>query len=654
MSTNNPFPKFSSHPVFKAISIYLVTAWLILQVAATTFPVFEISNTWLKGLIGLLFFGLLVTIGLSWSRSRKKTEASSRKKFSLVLIGSMVLLFGIGLSLFISRVYGNGKLPAAIQDERVAVPFFNNETGDSFLDGLGSYLSLVLTEGFKEIEVKTVNTNTIRQCMQFVNYYPGNIENKISFSEATGAQLTVNGNIYIEEDSILIVKSILTDAVTGEELKYFPEIRGSVNDRKAFSNKLKQKVLGYWVNQEEVEKGKFKAPNYDAYLTNNAGDEVFWIYDQSIPLYEKALDLDSNYHLNYIDLAIAYNNTGQVEKRKRILDRLSAKREVLTKYEKIVLDRELAWSIKDRRRYLDRCLEAFELDPKSPGDNFFAGYASNISALPYQTIQIYEQLDDRTIVYQNNLSNQTRLRDFSGAYLATHQAQKALALLETYMPAETQYNALWNNRIRAIVVLNHREKLEDLINSKSDFSFSSGISAQTSLLYSAATGYYAKGEEELTREYAERALESLKSKRETDNYIKLRLYYILEMWEEAYAISAKMREDNPADIYALSASAIAMTAQVEANNSDKINEIVQILQNMDISEQPVALIVNPNAFVDIALASIYGHLGKTEDAITLLQNAIEKNANPLEFQWDLRLKPLYNHPKFIEWSTAKK
>ena len=371
MSFQNPFSNFSSHPVFKIASVYLVSAWLIIQVAATIFPVFSISNNWLKGLVIVLVVGFLITTAWTWYKSSKTLSRPHQKKFNLAMIGGMTLIFGIGLTLFINRISGEKSLSEAVKNERVAVPFFNNETGDVTLDGLGSYLSLVLTEGFKEIGVKTVNTNTVRQCMRFVNYFPGNIENQISFTEATGAGLTINGNIYLEEDSILTVKSILTDALTGEEIKYFPEIKGTKNDRKALSNDLKQKILGYWVNQEEVKKGKFKAPNYDAYLANVEGDEVFWFFDQSIPLYEKALALDSNFYMNYIDLSIAYNNTLQTTKRKVLLDRLYAKRDLLTQYEKILLDRELAWSRKDRKGYLDKCLEAFELDPKNFGDNFF-------------------------------------------------------------------------------------------------------------------------------------------------------------------------------------------------------------------------------------------------------------------------------------------
>ena len=41
-------------------------------------------------------------------------------------------------------------------------------------------------------------------------------------------------------------------------------------------------------------------------------------------------------------------------KRKIILDRINANRDLLTEYEKITLDRELAWSRKDKEEYLDK------------------------------------------------------------------------------------------------------------------------------------------------------------------------------------------------------------------------------------------------------------------------------------------------------------
>ena len=284
---------------------------------------------------------------------------------------------------------------------------------------------------------------------------------------------------------------------------------------------------------------------------------------------------------------------------------------------------------------------------------FFAGYASNISAKPYQTIRIYSQLDDRTVNYTNNVSNQTRLRDFSDAYLMTNQPKKALDYLETWAPEKTKFFAPWSNKIQAIVALNNRPKLDDLILKQSDFSFPSGMSAQTYFIYRAAMEYNIRDNERLAQEYAQKALDRARSEGGIADYIYHDLYYILENWDEVYTLCSKMIQEDPTNTFALSSLALAAMAQLETNTSDRVNEIMEILENLDLSDKPTAIITDPNANVDIALASIYAHQGETGEAIAYLKKAIDNNANPLEFQRNMKLKPLFDHPQLMAWSTPK-
>jgi zinc transporter ZupT len=46
--------------------LYLVGAWLVVQVAATLLPVFEAPDWVMKALVGLLAFGFLAALVFSW------------------------------------------------------------------------------------------------------------------------------------------------------------------------------------------------------------------------------------------------------------------------------------------------------------------------------------------------------------------------------------------------------------------------------------------------------------------------------------------------------------------------------------------------------------------------------------------------------------
>ena len=52
--------------VVRMAGLYLVGAWLIVQVAATLLPVFEAPSWVMKTLVGLLVIGFILTLVISW------------------------------------------------------------------------------------------------------------------------------------------------------------------------------------------------------------------------------------------------------------------------------------------------------------------------------------------------------------------------------------------------------------------------------------------------------------------------------------------------------------------------------------------------------------------------------------------------------------
>jgi adenylate cyclase len=52
--------------VIRMAGLYLVGAWLVVQVASTVFPAFELSSWALRGLILLLAIGFIPALVISW------------------------------------------------------------------------------------------------------------------------------------------------------------------------------------------------------------------------------------------------------------------------------------------------------------------------------------------------------------------------------------------------------------------------------------------------------------------------------------------------------------------------------------------------------------------------------------------------------------
>ena len=52
--------------VFRVALFYVVTGWLIIEVAETVLPLFDVPDGVLRGLVVLLVIGLVPALGLSW------------------------------------------------------------------------------------------------------------------------------------------------------------------------------------------------------------------------------------------------------------------------------------------------------------------------------------------------------------------------------------------------------------------------------------------------------------------------------------------------------------------------------------------------------------------------------------------------------------
>ncbi|HSM52883.1 MAG TPA: hypothetical protein VK839_01725, partial [Erythrobacter sp.] len=60
------FAELKRRNVFRVGLFYVVTAWLVIEVAETVLPLFDVPDGVLRGLVVLLVIGVLPALGLSW------------------------------------------------------------------------------------------------------------------------------------------------------------------------------------------------------------------------------------------------------------------------------------------------------------------------------------------------------------------------------------------------------------------------------------------------------------------------------------------------------------------------------------------------------------------------------------------------------------
>ena len=186
-------------------------------------------------------------------------------------------------------------LDKAIREEKVAVAIFENFTNDPNLSTLGYLASEWITSSLREIGIKTVAPEVIRQYKEYIGVLPNNPENKISFAEITKAQFLISGSYFIRGDSLQLITRLL-NTHTGAEIQQFPIFQKSKSEKESLVEEARQRLMSFWAIEKNQHFPKVRPPKYQAYekfLTCEGGNR---------DCYEAVLTLDSTFILNHIHL----------------------------------------------------------------------------------------------------------------------------------------------------------------------------------------------------------------------------------------------------------------------------------------------------------------------------------------------------------------
>ena len=66
--------------VFRVASVYVVTAWLLIEIAATTFPMFEFPDWTPRFVVILSIIGFPIALSLAWAYEVKAETNQKTKK----------------------------------------------------------------------------------------------------------------------------------------------------------------------------------------------------------------------------------------------------------------------------------------------------------------------------------------------------------------------------------------------------------------------------------------------------------------------------------------------------------------------------------------------------------------------------------------------
>lgn len=328
MSIKDFLKECQKREVFKLLSIYIVSSWVILQVMAIIWKPLGLPEKIITYLIIVLLIGFPLYIYILWKirirfaktnpdeednfEANIKREIGFKTKyftsFGIIGLFSILSVFFIVNNNFLQKI----NLPQLSEGDKIAIINFDNNTGDQSLDIIGKMTADWLIHGITENRAGEVITSEVVS----------------SYSDLLGVQATPKGNSnilsnflkpnkvisgeYFLKDSTLVLQCSIKNSSGSETLYAFAPNECDVDDSLACIENLRQEVVGYLIT--ELEDGanlEETPPKFEAYEKFLDAEENYDNPELYLTLLNQAIAIDSNYFEPKVLVVQHYYNEGE-------------------------------------------------------------------------------------------------------------------------------------------------------------------------------------------------------------------------------------------------------------------------------------------------------------------------------------------------------
>jgi TolB-like protein/Tfp pilus assembly protein PilF len=300
------FEELKRRKVYRVAIAYVVGSWALAQGLAQVLPVFDISNSAIRGVIALLLVGFPVALVLAWMfditpTGIQRTSAAdphpapkSRRRRNVILLAAGGATVSIATGLFL--------LPRAVAhkvDKSIAVLPFENLSDDQdnayFADGIQDD---VLTNLSKIGDLKVISRTSVMQ-------YRGRPSNVRDIGKALGVSNILEGSVRRSGNRVRVNVQLI-DANTDEHV-WANDYDRDVTDVFAIQSDLAQSIAQALQARlsagEKSQMTRSPTENGEAYLAFMQAHDLSCAMEdltklkQSAQLYQRAIELDPNFAL---------------------------------------------------------------------------------------------------------------------------------------------------------------------------------------------------------------------------------------------------------------------------------------------------------------------------------------------------------------------
>ncbi len=538
--------------------------------------------------------------------------------------------------------------------DRVVVAVFENRTVDPSLDPLGAMICDWITQGLSQTgEVEVVPTSSVldaarRTAKSGVTKRGG--ASLRALAEATHAGRVVSGAYYLHGDTLQLNAEI-TDATRGQLIHAIEPVSGDRDAAMDLVQLLRQRVMGALAIADSSMAALAKPPRYDAYEEFLAGFEVFALdYDTAIMHFERALELDPEFHIPRLWIAITFGNRGQYAEADAMLRTLEENREGLGQYERSLVDWYRA-GLEGRNREALRILrEAEKIAPESRMVNYLIGLKALQVNRPAEVVATYSrgetQVGHRVIsVWRAGIL--TEALHMLGRY------DEEIAASRKGRELYADQLALRAYEVRGLAALGRIEAIRRLIDESLELQpgqWTAGDVMRMAAAELRAHGYATDGQS-----FAREALEWGRSRPPQDadtrenRWLMAEMLYLLGQWEEARELYMGLAEELPEASYELYELYARGRLGTIAYHIGEIAEADRIYRELLALDRP--FLFGEHLMTAACIAAVRG---EREQAVELIREALAQG-----FAWDAWIhrepdfEALRDYPPFQELLRPK-
>ncbi|MFK5957485.1 MAG: hypothetical protein QM495_01305 [Lutibacter sp.] len=332
--------------VFKKLSIYIVSSWVLIQVLAVTWEPLGFSKKSVTYLLIILLIGFPINIFLVWRyhlvyldyKKKKlddvgnlvhvKLKNSPFHKMYFSLLGFISILFFLSAVLIINNNFNTSANIISIDSsDKIAVLKFGNNTGDEKYDIISKMTADWIIHGITENNVgQVISPEIVDSYMVQINTSSNLIplDSKRIIKEYFNPGKFISGNFYLENDKLLF-QGTITNSTEDKQLISFKLIDCASDSPLECIEKLTQLILGFLITEENKKMNlqQGSPPKFEAYKYLYEAKAAIDNPKKYVELLNKSIRADSNYFEPKVLLVAHYYNSEDFKKSDSLLKKIS-------------------------------------------------------------------------------------------------------------------------------------------------------------------------------------------------------------------------------------------------------------------------------------------------------------------------------------------